>query len=169
MALMKFKTPVLNALCNTLKSSYPEIYLDGNNRDRPENRLVLPYIGVDRFQFYFSDKVENKAFRCAFALDLDQKDVERRKNYFNILTSKIDSIETIYGINVYVKENDAKLIKTHSSWIKVHKHRWYSIYLMHVCLDIRSEDPEIVANQLLPIVHFFVYHTCKLFAVIPIP
>lgn len=157
---------VLDKVRELVQKKIPDIYLDRGTKPR----LLLKWDGNDYFNFYFSNEVSD-GFRRAFVLDLDTKHSQRRTIFREVLKNSTGKIEEIYGSKV-LTISDKRIVAElgYKNWIKIMKHRWYSIYVMNRLEEIKSMDkPEELAKKLAPLVLDFIEKTNALLKTYPPP
>ncbi len=159
------KVTILSQLKEALKDELPELYVDRGVKPR----LLLKQSGNDYFNFYFSNKIPN-TFRCAYVLDLDIKHSERRSIFRDTLKDYSETIEGIYGYPV-LNMSDERIVRerNYSHWIRLMKHRWYSIYLMCRSHEVDWQDISQVVDFLRPEIIGFVEKTDFLLQKFPPP
>lgn len=144
-----------------VKDELPDIYIDRGQKPR----LLIKWAGDDYFNFYFSNKISD-GFRCAFALDLDKKNSQRREAFREILLNSKDKVEDLYNSLVLDKADERIVQETdHDTWIKIMRHRWYSIYTMHRLEEINWEKTDETAEAIVPLIFKFIEKTDSLLQV----
>lgn len=73
-------------------------------------------------------------------------------------------MEEIYSSKV-LDISDKRIVKEtgYKTWIKIMKHRWYSIYEMNILEEIKTVDnPEEAAEKIVPLIFKFIENTDSL-------
>ena len=149
---------VLKKIHEMVKDELPGIYI--NRGKKP--RLLINWAGDDYFNFYFSNVISD-GFRCAFVLDLDQKNSSRRDAFKEILLQSKEKVEELYS-GLVLDMADERIVQetSHNNWIKIMRHRWYSIYIMHRLGEINWQNPDETAEKIVPLVFTFIEKTDSL-------
>lgn len=152
---------VLKKIYETVKDELPGIYI---NRGK-KSRLLINWAGNDYFNFFFSNAISD-GFRCAFVLDLDKKDSSRRDAFKEILVQSKEKVEELYS-ELVLDMADKRIVHetSHKSWIKIMRHRWYSIYIMHRLGEINWHKPDETAEKIVPLIFSFIEKTDSLLQV----
>lgn len=82
--MKKLKPTILRTMLLNMQEDYPDLLFERGSSG-PRERLLLQWKDNDYYQFYFSNEVPN-GFRCAFVVDLDLKNSQRRKDYYRVLS-----------------------------------------------------------------------------------
>lgn len=149
---------LLRAIYERLVDDLPDAYL--NRGKKP--RILLNWADNDYFNFYFSREVPD-GFRCAFVLDLDVKDSNRRLVFQDTLRNAVDKVEEIYGLPVYQRSDRIVAVELkRERWIKIMRHRWYSIYVMNRLGELNPDRPDETAERIVPLIYEFIERTDSL-------
>jgi hypothetical protein len=153
--MKNLKRTILRTMLVNMQEDYPDLLFERGSSG-PRGRLLLQWKDNDYYQFYFSNEIPN-GFRCAFVVDLDIKDSQRRKEYYRVLSGLSREISRTFGYPVEKRIKDKDLAaEGMKNWMKIPNHRWYSIYLMHVLQHADWNDTDKIAGELAQVACDFI-------------
>ena len=153
--MKRARLTVLHTMCQRMQDKLPGIYFNHSSKGS-KDRLLLQWEGEDYFNFYFSNEIQD-GFRFAFVVDLDYADSERRSAFSKILLGVAKEIAQTFQCPLGNDTGDELLMKEGiQTWVKISKHKWFSIYQMYRLPGTDWSDTEKAVGELIPIGYNFV-------------
>lgn len=148
------KLKILHKLCEELRDEFPDIKF--NHSPESRDRLIMLWDKDDYFLFDFSTEVKD-GFRCAFVVDLDQKNSQRRQAFQETLRSLSEEVADTLGSPVKDGIGNPNLVKEGlKSWTKIANHRWKGVHCIYRLPGIEWNDTDVAVKNILPYIYKFV-------------
>jgi len=148
------RVKILQTLCEALQTEFPDIKFDRGPESR--YRLIMPWDGKDYFLFDFSSQVKD-GLRCAFVVDLDEKESWRRQSFRDTLRDMYEEVASTLGSPVVDNVSNRNLVQEGlRSWTKISHHRRMGVHCFYRLPEIDWSDTASVVESLVPYVRRFV-------------
>ncbi|GAW94373.1 endonuclease NucS domain-containing protein [Calderihabitans maritimus] len=148
------KLKILHKLCEDLRDEFPDI--EFNHSPESRDRLIMLWDRNDYFLFDFSTEVED-GFRCAFVVDLDQENSQRRQAFQETLRSLSEEVADTLGCPVKDGIGNHNLVKEGlKSWTKISNHRRKGVHCIYRLPGIEWTDSDGAVKNILPYIYKFV-------------